>query len=216
MSPSEICNHVSTRRTVRCAMRDIRHFIGVALLTLCGMPVAFGSTTDESARALLSDAARSHTYMGSMTTRWRHFLETEVPEVSLYLGMSEGGESQPLLYAVAATTAQGQPMERPDGSIVVASCRPGSCEEKGMIWVSKDGVVVGAIVHFYYRDPKAAMSPSLLIWSRDVNAEAVPHGFVMALTEWLRQPVTLAGFKTLRMVGRDGKITELTGQRILP
>lgn len=216
MSPSEICNPVSTRRTVRCAMRDIRHFVVVALLTLCGMPVAFGSTTDERARALLSDAARSHTYMGSMTTRWRHFLETEVPEVSLYLGMSEGGESQPLLYAVAATTAQGQPMERPDGSLVVASCRPGSCEEKGMIWVSKDGVVVGAIVHFYYRDPQAPMSPSLLIWSRDANADALPHGFVMALTEWLRQPVTLAGFKAFRMIGRNGETVDLAPQSLVP
>jgi hypothetical protein len=90
---------------------------------------------------------------------------------------------EPLHYAVAATTLQGRPVERADGSIVAASCRPGSCQEKGMIWASGDGVVVGALVHFYYKDPKAPMSPALLVWSRDVNASSLPHGFTMALTE---------------------------------
>jgi hypothetical protein len=35
-----------------------------------------------------------------------------------------------------------------------------------MIWASGDGVVVGALVHFYYKDRKAPMSPALLMWSR--------------------------------------------------
>lgn len=185
-------------------------------LGACMAPPAFGANTAESAHAVFSDAARAHTYIGAMTARWRNLLESEVPQANLYLGMSEGDEPQPLMYAVAATTAQGQPSERLDGSVVVASCRPGSCEEKGMIWVSSDGLVAGAIVHFYYGVANAPMSPSLLLWSRDVSADTLPHGFVMALTEWLHQPVTTAGFKAIRMTGRDGATIDVMPQRLLP
>lgn len=197
-------------------MSRIRTALLAVVLAALVSPVALGASTPESPHAVLSDAARAHTYAGAMTARWRSLLESEVPRANLYLGMSKGDEPQPLLYAVAATTAQGRPVERPDGSIVAASCRPGSCEERGLIWVSNDGVVAGAIVHFYYGDPKAPMSPSLLLWSRDVSANALPHGFVMALTEWLRQPVTSAGFKAIRMTGRGGATIDVTPRQLLP
>nr|WP_063572224.1 hypothetical protein [Luteibacter rhizovicinus] len=165
---------------------------------------------------VLADAARSHTYVGALTAGWRSLLDAHVPRVNLYLGMSDDDAPEPLRYAVAATTSQGRPIERADGSMVVASCRPGSCQEKGMVWASSDGVVVGALVHFYYKDPKAPMSPALLVWSRDVKASSLPHGFTMALEEWLRQPVSVAGFHAIRMVQPDGTIVDVSPAGLLP
>ncbi|WP_090352074.1 hypothetical protein [Dyella sp. 333MFSha] len=143
-------------------------------------------------------------------------LEAEVPKVDLYLGMSKGDQPEPLLYAVAATTSQGWPAERSDGSVQVDSCRPQSCDEKGLIWASNDGVVVGAMIHFFYQDPKVPARRSLLIWSSDASLDTLPHGFVMALTEWLRQPASTAGFSAIRMVGPGGSFLDVPPERLLP
>lgn len=165
---------------------------------------------------MLADAAHTHTYIGALGKRWRMPLEVEVPKVDLYLGMSEDDQPEPLLYAVAATTSQGWPVERGDGSAQVDSCRPQSCEEEGLIWASSDGVIVGALVHFFYQDAKAPARRSLLIWSSDASLDTLPHGFVMALTEWLRQPASIAGFNAIRMVGPDGRAVDVPAGRLLP
>jgi hypothetical protein len=197
-------------------MLPFRNLALTVVLMACGALHASDAQVSPSTTDVLADAAHSHTYVGSLTAGWRRLLDAHVPKVDLYLGMSEDNAPEPLRYAVAATTSQGRPVERADASIVVASCRPGSCQEKGMIWASGDGVVVGALVHFYYKDPKAPMSPALLVWSRDVNASSLPHGFTMALTEWLRQPVSLAGFHAIRMVQPDGTIVDLSPGSLLP
>lgn len=192
-----------------------RSSVFTVALMACSALYASDTPVRPSTTGVPADAAHSHTYVGAMTTDWRRLLDAHVPKVDLYLGMSDD-VPEPLRYAVAATTSQGRPVERDDGSIVVASCRPKSCQEKGMIWASGDGVVVGALVHFYYKDPKAPVSPALLVWSRDVNASSLPHGFTMALTEWLRQPVSLTGFHAIRMVQSDGTIVDLSPGSLLP
>jgi hypothetical protein len=195
--------------------RQICCIFAVGLMT-CHALHAGDAPVRPSTTGVLTDAARSHTYVGALTAGWRSLLDAHVPKVDLYLGMSDDDAPAPLRYAVASTTSQGRPIERADGSMVVASCRPGSCKEKGMVWAASDGMVVGALVHFYYKDPKAPMSPALLIWSRDVKSSSLPHGFTMALEEWLRQPVSVAGFHAIRMVQPDGTIVDLSPASLLP
>ena len=214
MGITDVANteHASTK----CQHAAFRSSVFTVALMACSALYASDAPVRPSATGVLADAAHSHTYVGALTTGWRRLLDAHVPKVDLYLDMSDDDAPEPLRYAVAATTSQGHPVERADGSLVVASCRPGSCQEKGMIWASSDGVVVGALVYFYYKDPKAPMSPALLVWSRDVNASSLPHGFTMALTEWLRQPVSLAGFHAIRMVQPDGTIIDLSPGSLLP
>ncbi|WP_183085071.1 hypothetical protein [Trinickia fusca] len=172
------------------------------------------------------------TFQISFSPQYDRFLQNHVPVVHAYLGMSKRGSSPSLLSAVNEVIAVAFPKLVDNRYVVLESCRPHSCDEKGLLWVdTQTHTVIGALVHFVYgqSSPDTPLQRFLLIWSADADPEHLPGAFLNELEQWNEGEITLgariddaltfrvgAPFVSVRFAGRDGSITAISPTLLRP
>lgn len=70
--------------------------------------------------------------------------------------------------------------------MILSACRAPSCAEKSFLWVDTEvGLVIGAVVHYYFQDLRSTHRPLLLVFSNQIDSGNMPESFRYDLNNWL-------------------------------
>jgi hypothetical protein len=143
--------------------------------------------------------------------RFGGFLTSVTPQVNLDLGTSVGSRKKNLKNIVQELIG-GPPEDvivNDNRYVILSGCRQHSCDEKAWLWCdTKNGVVIGALVHYVFQG-KYAKNPSLLIFSRQFKEPKFPERFERDLNGWLIKNQIAPG--VMRFVNGPGSIKRVYG-----